>query len=117
MSLKLKKVNSFRSRVNVMRATDDADRMQEVSFVAEFKYLGRQAVDDLLESQPTDAEFLDEVLLGLEEVADESGQPVAFDVAKSAIQDDLGLSAATVKQFMKGLGGEKEKNSRRSRGR
>jgi hypothetical protein len=117
MSLKLKKVDTFSTRVNVQLATEDPDRTQDVSFVAKFKHLDRKAFDALMESEPSDTEFLDQVLVGAAEISDESGAPVAFETAREAIASDLALAGATVRAFVEALGGAREKNSSRSRAR
>lgn len=115
MSLKLKKVESFKARVNVQVLTGDADRAQDASFVAEFKHLDRAQFDALMARAPTDSEFLDEVLIGVAEVTSEDGSPMTFDAARDAIKSDLGYSGATVRTFIETLGGAAAKNSNRSR--
>ena len=117
MSLKLKKVESFKARVNVQVLTGDADRTQDASFVAEFKHLNREQFDALMAKSPTDAEFLDEVLIGVAEVSNEDGSAMAFAEARDAIKSDLGYSGATVRTFIETLGGAAAKNSNRSRAR
>lgn len=117
MSLKLKKVSTFKSRVTVQQPGDNPERPSEATFVAEFKYLDRDAFDALMASSPSDAEFLDTVLVGATEISDESGAPAPFEAAKAAIAGDLSLSAATVRAFMEAISGAREKNSLRSRAR
>lgn len=113
MSLKLKKVNTFKVPVTVLQPGSD----QEESFTAECKYLDRDAFDALMASQPTDPEFLDEVLVNTTGIQDESKTPVSFDVAKAAIAADMSLSAAVVRAYIETLGGIRAKNSPRSRAR
>lgn len=115
MTLKLKKVDTFKARVHLQLLTGDADREQEASFVAEFKHLNRDQFDTLMANKPSDAEFLDQVLVGVSEVADEAGNPVSFEAAKEFIKADLGYCGNTVRTFIESLGGAPAKNSKRSR--
>lgn len=117
MSLKLKMTESFKARVSVPVLSDDADREQEASFVAEFKHLDRAQFDALMAKSPSDAEFIDEVLIGVAEVANGDGSPIGFAEAKEAIKNDLAYSGATVRAFMEKLSGAAAKNSNRSRAR
>ncbi|MEW5833656.1 MAG: hypothetical protein AB1832_01210 [Pseudomonadota bacterium] len=115
MTLKLQKINTFKARVAVALLTSDPDRSQEASFVAEFKHLSTEEFQGLMNAGKTDAQFLDEVLVGVEEVAGASGESVAFEDAKRAIQNDLNYCAAAVRTFIEKLSGAAGKNSNRSR--
>lgn len=115
MSLKLKKVDTFKARVHVTLLTGDADRSQEASFIAEFKHLNRTQFDELVARKPSDAEVLDEVLVGVGEVTNGDGSPMAFAEAREAIKGELAYAGATVRTFFEALGGTAPKNSARSR--
>lgn len=115
MSLKLKKIDTFKARVNLVLLTGDADRTQEASFVAEFKHLNRTAFDALIARKPSDAEVIDEVLVGVGEVTNDDGTAMAFEAAREAIKGELAYAGATVRTFFEALGGTAAKNSNRSR--
>ncbi|MGN6229184.1 MAG: hypothetical protein ACTHNM_17295 [Dyella sp.] len=115
MTLKLKKVETFKARVHLALLTGDADREQEASFVAEFKYLNRDQFDKLMANKPSDPEFVDDVLVGVSEVANDAGEPVSFEVAKAFIMADMGYCGSTVRTYIEYLGGAPAKNSKRSR--
>lgn len=117
MSLKLKKVDSFKTRVVVQQPGANPDKPDEATFIAEFKHIDSDAFDALMERQPKDSEFIDEMLVGVSEIQDEAGQGVPFEAAKAAIKGDLALRGATVRACIEALGGAREKNSLRSRGR
>lgn len=117
MSLKLKKVATFKTRVYLQLLGTDADRAQEASYVAEFKHLDREQFDALVASSPTDAEVIDQVLVGVAEVTDEAGSPLSIEAARDAIKGDLSYAGATVRTFFEVLAGAAAKNSNRSRGR
>jgi hypothetical protein len=116
MSLKLNKVETFKARVHVTLLTGDADRTQEASFVAEFKHLDGAQFQELRSRGLTDALFLDEVLVGVSEVADGNGAAMTFEAAREAIRSDLNYCGATVKTYIETLAGVAGKNSNRSRG-
>jgi len=115
MSLKLKKIDTFKARVYVTLLTSDADRNQDASFVAEYKHLNRTQFDELVARKPSDAEVLDEVLVGVAEVTNGDGSPMAFAEAREAIKGELAYAGATVRTFFETLGGAGAKNSSRSR--
>jgi len=115
MSTKLKKINSFKSRVHFLRPTDDPDRDQEASFVAEFHYMDAPTFDAMLAGSPKDAEVLDRVLIGVTEYGDENGNALSFEAAKEAIEKDISQRSATVRTFIERLSGTAAKNSNRSR--
>lgn len=117
MSLKLKKVDTFKARVHLQLLSGDADRAQEASFVAEFKHLDREQFDALIARSPTDAEVIDEVLVGVAEVTDENGAALPLETARQAIKGDLSYAGATVRTFFEALAGAAAKNSKGSRGR
>jgi len=117
MSLKLKKVDTFKTRVHVVLLGTDADRAQEASFVAEFRHIDRDAFDALLANSPSDAEVIDQVLVGVAEVSDDAGNPLPFAEARDAIKADLSYAGATVRTFFETLAGAPAKNSNRSRAR
>lgn len=117
MSLKLKKVDTFRARVNLQLLSGDADHAAEASYVAEFRHLDRGQFDALIARSPSDAEVIDEVLVSVSEVTDDAGNPLPFDAARDAIKGDLGYAGATVRTFFEALAGAAPKNSNRSRGR
>lgn len=115
MSLKLKKIDTFKARVHLTMLTNDADRNQDASFVAEFKHLNRTQFDELVARKPSDAEVLDEVLVGVAEVSNDDGSAMAFEAAREAIKGELAYAGATVRTFFEALGGTAAKNSNRSR--
>lgn len=117
MSLKLKKIDTFKARVTVQQPSDNPDKPNEATFVAEFKYIDSDAFDALMEREPTDKEFIDEMLVGVSEIQDETGAGVPFEAAKSAIKADMALRSATAMQCIERLSGAREKNLRRSRAR
>lgn len=117
MSLKLKKVATFRARVNVPLLSGDADRAAEASYVAEFRHLDREQFDALIARRPSDAEVIDAVLVSVAEVSDDAGNPLPFDAARDEIKGELAYAAATVRTFFETLAGAPAKNSNRSGGR
>ena len=114
---KLKKVDTFKTRVNVNRATDNPEKPEAGSFIAEFRSLSRSQLSDLRESVSSDADIVDHVLVDVEGVGDADGEPMAFELVKAAILDDIALSAAVVRAYLTAVAGAPEKNARPSRGR
>lgn len=112
MTLKLKKITTFNRTVEVKLADGS-----EGSFKAEFKYLSRAQLDELLGEGMPDAEFVDRVLVGVVGILDSDNQPASLETAKEAIKADIALTTATVRTFLDALGGAPAKNSPTSRGR
>lgn len=113
MSFKIKRTNTFKAKVEAS-VPNDQGGFDKGDFQAEFKRLDRTQYSALMESQPTDPDFIDTVLVGVSGLGDESGE---FDnaTAIAAIKGDLALSSAVIRTFVETSTGAAEKNSKPSR--
>lgn len=111
MTLKLKTTDTFKTRIDVVFPSGE-----EADFVGEFKYLGRDQLDDLLAEKLPDADFVERVLVGTKGITNDTGE-VDFPTAMAAIRADIALCTATTRGYLAALGGAPAKNSRPSRGR
>lgn len=112
MSLQLKKVETFKTRVDVVFPDGSKGDYQ-----GEFKYYTRPQLDELMAESLPDRDFVERVLVNVTGIVDDDKQPVPFTVVLPSIQDDLALSSATIRSFWQALGGAPAKNSPTSRGR
>jgi len=118
--MKLVKKDTFKVTVKVdMPDGDSPDKKSHDKFIAEYRYMDRanaQALaDDMADGEMKISDVLDEVLVGVEGVADDQGAPYPRDEALRLVKDNLFTSMAAFNQFFISITGAAAKNSKRSR--
>lgn len=111
MTFVLKPRDTFKYSVTAELPTTDPNKREKVGFTAEFKYIDKAALKDLIARQLPDDDVVGEVLVSVDGVKDEQGQAVPFEVALTAIRNDITLSSATAIAFFEGIYTAKAKNS------
>jgi len=109
MSLKVKPVNTYKARIEVTLADGE-----QGDFSAEFNYLTRTQLDELLAENLRDAEVIDRVLAGAIGISDEDGNALSPEAAKLLVKENIALSQAVVRGFFVSIGGAPAKNSKTS---
>lgn len=112
MSLQLKKVDTFKTRVDVVFPDGSKG-----DYTAEFHYFNRPQLDELMAEGLADRDFVERVLVNVTGIMDDAKQAVPFATVLPVVQDDLALSSATIRTFWQALGGAPAKNSPTSRAR
>lgn len=120
--LQIQEKNTFKRRVHANEpSSENANVAKPVTFVAEFKFIEREEVDqlqaDIEDGEVGNAEVVDMYLVGLEEIIDTEKNPVPYDTARTYILSRTHLTAATAKSFLEGLYGARAGNSRKQRKR
>lgn len=105
MAFKLKTIESFKQKVD-LDIPQDFGKSISASYVAEFKLLSRERIEEVTEQLTTgsltESELLKEVLIGFEDVQDEDGQPLEFtDVNRNRFLNVQYVHAGTMKAFLK----------------
>jgi len=115
--LKLVESKTFKAVVDVVIPTTDPNKPIRGNFTAEFKHMGREALDTAFEQSNDDAEFLREVLVGVDGIVGPGGETLSPEVQMTTVLDSPTMAAATVRVFFKQVAGVAGKNSRPSRSR
>jgi hypothetical protein len=107
MGFKYTKVTSYKWPVTV--ELPDNGQYNKETFTAIFKRVGRKAFEDLDDART--AEFIDEVLLGWEDVVDDEGTPIPFcEEMKAELMDDTYFVRGVMEAYLQSLQGAKAKN-------
>jgi hypothetical protein len=117
MSLKFVRTETFKVTVDVCLPSADPAKPMEGSFVATFRHYNRSAFDALIAEELADREFLDRVLVAVDGIGDENGEPFPAETQRMFVLDELAFGAAAIKAFVGSLAGAQAKNSKASRGR
>lgn len=145
--LRLSSTNTFAAAVAVKLPSNDPSKDIDGEFTARFKFLKtsefneRQrelaaVMQNLMRTQLGNApapegedapswadltefrrKLLEDVLVGVEGIADEGGEPYPADVQRAAVLENLPLLNATAQAFFDAYAKAPEKNSKPSRGR
>lgn len=119
MSFVIKKTNTFKEKINLMLPTDKPGVSEKADFIAEFKVI---TLDQLETIQDENTEnfnrvLLDEVLVSVNGIMDESGNEIsgddALDMVKNHIQACMAAASKYVEVQMSTKNGARRKNSRR----
>lgn len=129
---KLKRIKTFAATVHVSLPTEVPDKTQEGQFVAHFKFVDTaQYVDGLsrLKASAQDyaaglvevlqlkRELLEEVLVRIEGIGDEDGNPLPAEEARAAVLDSMPMLNQTYDAFLTHYQGAPGKTSKPSRTR
>lgn len=110
---KLSKNTTFKRPVTVVTPTDDGET--KGTFTARFKRLPQSRVDEILSGyadDESDTSLLDEILVGVEGIADEHGNPLPDnDETLAAVKDDSCARVALVAEYFKAI---TKKNQRKN---
>lgn len=117
MSFQFVRKETFKANVPVSLPSDDPAKPIEGSFTAKYKYFDRPAFEALVDERLNDSDFLDRVLIGVEDILDENRQQLPPENQLQLVRTDVALGAAAVRKFFDSLSGAPEKNAKPSRGR
>ncbi len=110
---KLSTNSTFKRDVTVYIPTDDGET--KGAFKAHFKRLPQSRIDEVLESMAdddSDKGLLDEILIGVEGIADSDGNPLPNDAdTLQLVKDDSCARVATVSTYFKAI---QRKNQRKN---
>lgn len=113
MAFKLVKTDTVPRRITINVATDKPDVYRQESFVARFRLLPQSDLEAFSADDRRVSEVLDAQLVGLEEIIDENGNAVPFDVAKAALLDDTRAVTALWNALIEAQKGDRAKNSKK----
>ncbi len=110
---KLSSNATFKRQITVVTPTDDGET--KGTFTAKFKRLPQSRIDQILSSytdDESDASLLDEILVSVEGIADEDGNPMlSDDTTLSKVKDDSCARVALVAEYFKAI---TKKNQRKN---
>lgn len=111
--MKLIRCNTFKRTVRTdYPHPDRADETVKVQFLAEFKYLSRDEIQQLPRelSQSEEHTLLDRVLVGVHGVEGEDGAAILPSIAAGLVKDDPWYTKATIAAWQNAITGAREKN-------
>jgi hypothetical protein len=112
MSLKYVQRKTFTADVNVTLPGGEKG-----SFAAEYNYLGRKELDELIKQELADTELLEKILVRVSKIVDDNGAELPSEAQFEIVRNDLALSGAVTRTFLERIGGAQKGNSQQSRGR
>jgi len=118
--LKLSKTNTITLPVTVRLPTDDAGKSNEGTLNVRYTLLPREEVIALNKQELTDREYIERVVVGVEGLGNDEGQPISGADALAAVLDSPWsgyLQLAILEEYFTHFGQARVKNSRPSRGR
>lgn len=110
--LRYTKRSTFTTEVQVITAGGDKG-----SFVAEYNYFDRKALDDLVRQELSDSELLDKILVRISKIVDESGNDLPADAQIELVRSDISLANAATRAFLDTIGGAQRGNLPKSQRR
>ena len=96
---KIAKNRTFKRTVTVNLPTSEVDRVVEQKFVAEFRAMTRSDIEALQAQKLTDREFVGKILVGVDGIGDEAGNPYPAEEARQLVIEDIDVCAATIAAF------------------
>lgn len=123
---KIVTTDRFKHRINLSIPSDNPDKPHTGQFIGTFKRLSKAQLEAINKRDDNDDEavadakkrdFLDDVLLEVEGVVDDAGNPISSADAVALVKSDLAISSQTVQQYIDASLGVGAKNSVKSRGR
>lgn len=100
---------TFSTEVQVTTAGGDKG-----SFVAEFTYLTRTALDELVKQELGDTELLEKILVRVSKIQDETGNELPAEAQMALVREDISLANAATRAFLDNIGGAQRGNSLKS---
>ena len=96
---------TFKRPITVITPTDEGET--KGTFTAQFKRLPQSRIDQVLggyADDESDASLLDEILVSVEGIADETGNPMpSDDTTLAAVKDDSCARVAMVAEYFKAI--------------
>lgn len=89
---------TFKRSVTVFYPTDNPNKHDSGVFVAVFKQLDEDRIEQLQEEG--NSRFIDEILVGAEKVGDAEGNQIPSDQAVELIKQDSCSAAATIAEYI-----------------
>ncbi len=118
--LTIKTEDKFTVQVTTKALSQNGTSAPQVTFKAQFKFIGQAEFDQLLEDvraeEMGNSDVVETYLVGLSDINDSEGNEVPFESAKKYIMGHPVYCGATARCFIEHLSGAKQGNSKRRRG-
>lgn len=118
--LRLIKSNTVSMPCKLRLPTENPAVFNEGSINCKVKILSKDEIRALGEAEPTDAEYIERLLVSVEGLGDEDGNPISGEAALAEVrtgQWSTFLQSAIIQAYFEQYGDARVKNSKPSRGR
>ncbi|MPS34464.1 MAG: hypothetical protein E2593_04055 [Stenotrophomonas sp.] len=118
--LRLKKTDAVARQVNLRLPTENPNSFNEGTITVMVKVLTKEELRDLANAELGDAEYLRRILISVDGLGDDEGQPIKGEKALEEVYTGAWcayLQNAILQDYWEQYGDARAKNSRASRGR
>lgn len=118
--LKLRRTKNITFPVKVRIPTDNPNTFNEGTFIVQAKVKSKEELAEYTDRGLNDAEYLDELVVQVEGLGDEDGNPITDEAALTEVKTGLWssfLTPAILQEYFERMGESRVKNSKPSRSR